>query len=134
MGIELVQWKRITNFTGRNGYCKCSGIELMNWDHNKSVNLAALTSKGMVGRMDIEIPVEALPDLIAKLQSYLPTMDVPELIRRADAGSTDALDTLEELSGSLSHDANCSYRHKGECDCPKNDITQALDRHERQPA
>jgi hypothetical protein len=65
---DMVTWSRTTNFTGRNGGCKCSGVELLSLEHNKSVMVSALTGRGDVGRCDIEIPLEALPDLIAKLE------------------------------------------------------------------
>jgi len=66
-----VTWKRSTNFTGRNGYSKCSGLDMLPLDHNDSVMLSPLTSRGAVGRCNIEIPMESLPEVIAKLQSFV---------------------------------------------------------------
>ncbi len=67
-----VKWQRTTNFTGRNGYAKCSGLEVLPLPHNDTVMLSPLTSRGVVGRCDIEVPVEALPELIAKLSALVP--------------------------------------------------------------
>ena len=67
-GTEQVKFERQTHFTGRNGYGKCNGIDLLPLDHNKSLMIAPLTSRGDVGRCDIEVPMENLPELIAKLQ------------------------------------------------------------------
>ena len=68
---ETISWERITNFTGRNGYFKCSGVELFRLDHNNSVMVSALTGRGDVARCDIVVPLEALPELIAKLNALL---------------------------------------------------------------
>lgn len=65
-----VHFSRQTNFTGRNGYMKCSGINLLRQEN--SVLLAPLTSRGCIGRCDVEIPLEDLPALIAGLQALLP--------------------------------------------------------------
>lgn len=71
-----VTWERTTRFTGRNGNFKCSGVELYPLDHNKSVLVSALTGRGDVARCDIEIPLEAVPALIAKLQVLLHAVEV----------------------------------------------------------
>jgi len=73
---DTVRWDRTTNFTGRNGYFKCSGIELVPLDHNSSVMVSALTGRGDVARCDIEIPLEAVPDVIAKLQAMVCSVEV----------------------------------------------------------
>jgi hypothetical protein len=72
---DTVRWDRTTNFTGRNGYFKCSGVEYP-LDHNKVVLLSALTGRGEVARCDIEIPLEAVPALIAKLQALIHAVEV----------------------------------------------------------
>jgi len=69
-------WARTTRFTGRNGNFKCSGIELLPLDHNKSVLISALTGRGDVARCDIEIPIEAVPEVIAKLQALVCSAEV----------------------------------------------------------
>jgi len=67
---DEVTWDRLTNFTGRNGYGTCSGIELMAVPADK-VMLTALTSKGDTARCDITIPLEAVPALIRSLRKVL---------------------------------------------------------------
>ena len=74
MIFNQVKFARQTNFTGRNGYFACSGIEVLHLNHNNSVMLSPLTSRGVVGRCDIEVPLENVPDLIAQLQALIPTV------------------------------------------------------------
>ena len=69
-----VLFSRLTKFTGRNGYMKCSGISLTRQDN--SILLAPRTSRGFIGRCDVEIPLEDLPALIAGLQALLPKRPV----------------------------------------------------------
>jgi hypothetical protein len=72
MDNQQVTWKgRLTNFTGRNGWFRCSGLDIQPLEHNQSVMIAPLTSQSMVGRCDIEIPLEALPEVVAKLQALI---------------------------------------------------------------
>jgi hypothetical protein len=69
--MPTATWERKTRFTGRNGNFKCSGVELYPLEHNKSVLVSALTGRGDVARCDIEIPLEAVPGVIAKLQALI---------------------------------------------------------------
>ena len=79
---DTVTWERLTKFTGRNGNFNCSGVELLPLEHNNSVLVSALTGRGDVARCDIEIPLEAVHDLIAKLQALLrPAVTVREEVR-----------------------------------------------------
>jgi hypothetical protein len=72
MDNQQVTWKgRLTNFTGRNGWFRCGGLDIQPLEHNQSVMIAPLTSQGVVGRCDIEIPLEALPEVVAKLQALI---------------------------------------------------------------
>lgn len=66
--MERVEWDEPTNFTGRNGYMKCGGVELLYLPQNHQVMVSALTSRKDVGRCDITVPVESLSELITKLQ------------------------------------------------------------------
>lgn len=75
MAIEYTYFSRITNFTGRNGLMKCSGIEIMPISNDRVI-LSPLTSKGIVGRCDIFIPVEDIPKLIQTLQNYAVQQEV----------------------------------------------------------
>lgn len=67
MAQVQVKFERITNFTGRNGFMKCSGIDLLETS-DKTVMLSPITSKGTIGRCDISVPVESIPALIAALE------------------------------------------------------------------
>jgi hypothetical protein len=102
-GDNTVKFTRQTNFTGRNGYHKCSGIELWVMNGQQAVNIAPLTSKGVVGRCDIEVPLEDVPALIAALQAIVP-----------------APTSYDETP----HEAHCAKRVHGaaECDCIKADM------------
>ena len=62
-----IKFARTTNFTGRNGYFKLCGVELLRLLQNNSVMLTAISTKG-VARCDMEIPNEEIPALIAALQ------------------------------------------------------------------
>lgn len=70
------KWKRMTKFTGRNGNFNCSGLEFLPLDHNMSVLVSALTGRGDVARCDIEIPMEAISEVIAKLQALVCSVEV----------------------------------------------------------
>ena len=70
MPEEQVKFARTTSFLGRNGHMKCGGIDITSF--GSSVTLSPLTSRGVIGRCNIEIPLENLPEVIAKLQSLLP--------------------------------------------------------------
>ena len=59
-----------TVFVGRNGSGHCAGVEIQL--NNKVVDLCPLTSKGQLGNCHINLPMEAIPDLVRKLQSLLP--------------------------------------------------------------
>lgn len=61
-----LKFSRQTNFTGRNGYFKCSGIELLITCDDK-VMLTPLTSRGEPARCDVTVPVEDIPALIEML-------------------------------------------------------------------
>ena len=74
--MPTATWERTTRFTGRNGNFKCSGVELYPLEHNRSLLVSALTGRGDVARCDIEIPLEAIPDVIAKLQALVCSVEV----------------------------------------------------------
>lgn len=68
-----VLFSRQTTFLGRNGYMKCSGLDLCQGGlRDDLVLLAPLTSRGHVGRCELEIQLEDLPALISGLQKLLP--------------------------------------------------------------
>ena len=67
MTNKQIHFSRLTNFTGRNGYMKCSGMDILHLNHSQSCMIAPLTSKNQVGRCDIEIPDEDMPKLVREL-------------------------------------------------------------------
>jgi hypothetical protein len=66
--MKHINFKRVTNFTGRNGYFKQSGIDFLPIPQRNSIMIAPLTSKGEIGRCDMEIPKESIDELIKVLQ------------------------------------------------------------------
>ena len=67
MGKQIT-WENTTNFTGRNGYMKCNGLDLMAMSNDTELIISPLTSKGDVGRCDIAIPIEKIPKIISALK------------------------------------------------------------------
>lgn len=76
--MSQITFTRKTNFTGRNGYFKASGLDLclleFGEDH-KTIMIAPLTSRGEIARCDITIPFEDVPDLIRELQALTDDRD-----------------------------------------------------------
>lgn len=66
MGKQIT-WDESTNFTGRNGFMKCNGLNLQALSNDTELMVSPLTSKGAVGRCDISIPIEKLPEIISLL-------------------------------------------------------------------
>jgi hypothetical protein len=64
--LKELKFQRMTDFTGRNGFFQCSGVEIMSISDNK-VMISPFTSKGKVGRCDIAIPIEDIPEFTNKL-------------------------------------------------------------------
>lgn len=68
--MKDIKFDVLTNFTGRNGYGKCSGIELlhgMERDGQQCFMLTPLTSKGNTANCDILIPVSAIEGIVREL-------------------------------------------------------------------
>jgi len=63
-----VKFTRVMNFTGRNGYMKQSGVDIQTAAHDEKVIISPITSRGYVGRCDMEIPYENLPSFIGELK------------------------------------------------------------------
>jgi hypothetical protein len=74
MSIKNLAFNRHVTFTGRNGTMKCAGVELMEFDDR--VQISPITSKGDVGRCDIDIPKENVPALIEALAPKKPDVFV----------------------------------------------------------
>lgn len=70
-------FKTITQFLGRNGMSKCTGINVTKFplaEHKAEdipyVTIVPITSKGVIGRSMIQIPFTSLPELIKELQNH----------------------------------------------------------------
>ena len=64
-----------TTFLGRNGVFKATGVELtksVTGEGHSVIVIEPITSRGVCGRSNIEVPTEDIPALIAKLQTFLP--------------------------------------------------------------
>jgi hypothetical protein len=101
MAIKTVNFKRPVTFTGRNGTFKCIGVELM--ECGDRVQISPITSKGQIGRCDIDVPAEDVDAFIEAFQSLKPK---PK--------------SYDETP----HEAGCAKRQHGaaECDCVKADM------------
>ena len=126
---DTVTWVQTPNIGERSRFCNYSGITLLPLEHNDGVTMTALSRRGEVLNCDIEIPMDAIPELIEKLESMLPwsTDAVNDLLTKAEDGDMDAGQKLSDVFDQISHDCNCACRHHGECDCIKNRILTALD-------
>lgn len=67
------------NFTGRNGYGKSAGIDVVLIDYGNDseskILLTPLTSRKVLARCDMTIPISSVPELIAVLQSMVEESD-----------------------------------------------------------
>lgn len=66
--MDIINFKRSCNFTGRNGYFRQSGLEVLHSSGRPNIMLVPITGKGREARCDMEIPLESLPELIRVLQ------------------------------------------------------------------
>jgi len=64
--MRKITFDKPTKFLGRNGYFKCTGL-FVTENPNGEVWIEPITGKDEVGRCRIEIPVEALTEVIASL-------------------------------------------------------------------
>lgn len=63
-----------TKFLGRNGICKCNGVNITLCDSEKNTKVVVLepvTSKMLIGRCNIEIPKADLKRFILTLETFL---------------------------------------------------------------
>lgn len=67
-----MKFSRMTNFTGRNGYGQCSGVEVLIVPDDKLI-LIPLTSKGKEANCDFTIPIEDAEPFIKEVRRTLPT-------------------------------------------------------------
>lgn len=66
----MIEFKRKTWFTGRNGLFTSKGLEVRE-TFGDSIVVSPVTSKGQVGRCDIAIPKESIYNLIRELERYM---------------------------------------------------------------
>jgi len=69
--MNKVSFKTNTSFLGKNGMFKCTGVNVTRADFNNEkpyITIAPITSKEVIGRCMIRVPVENIPDLIKLLQ------------------------------------------------------------------
>lgn len=69
--MTQVKFSKETKFTGRNGYFRCTGVELLKMDHSDEVMISPLTGNGSVGRCDISVPIADIPKLVEQLQELI---------------------------------------------------------------
>lgn len=73
-----VSWDRLVSFQGRNGTGKCSGVSVfVNTVHGQIIDLAPLTSRRNVANCSIEVPFEALHELVDVLTRLRDTFAPP---------------------------------------------------------
>lgn len=68
-----MKFTKQTTFLGRNGVFKATGLEItrcLDADDRSVIVLEPVTSKGVTGRCNIEIPPEDIPALIVELQKF----------------------------------------------------------------
>lgn len=65
--LKIITFKRNTAFLGRNGYFKCSGLEISR--DGDLVQLQPVTSKGLTGRCLIEIPAEHVVEVLRAMKA-----------------------------------------------------------------
>ena len=66
--IKQVTFAEPTHFQGRNGYFKCTGIEILTYKETNDITLWPITSKGKAGNCCIEIPKNKISELITQLR------------------------------------------------------------------
>ena len=78
MKEEIIKFNNLTLYKGRNGYGKCFGITLIDWDtitkksqFTNNITLNIINSQGSSSAIQINIPKEHLQEFINKLQTFL---------------------------------------------------------------
>jgi hypothetical protein len=75
--MKKVTWKESTRFLGRNGLFKCNGVDFFE-NFSGGIAIMPITSKGVTGKCEIEIPVESIPQVIKSLKIAQNMAHVPE--------------------------------------------------------
>lgn len=78
MKEEIIKFNNPTLYKGRNGYGKCFGIILKDWDtitkksqFTNNITLNIINSQGNSSVIQINIPKEDIQQLIDKLKMFL---------------------------------------------------------------
>jgi hypothetical protein len=58
-------------YIGRNGDGLCNGVSVYDYEFKKCKDITPITSKGYNGRCSIDIPYQAIPDVVLKLMPGL---------------------------------------------------------------
>ena len=61
-----IKFKKLTYFTGRNGFCNMSGVRVTRFDGGNLL-LEPFTSRNKIGRCELVIDKDSVDDLIAAL-------------------------------------------------------------------
>jgi hypothetical protein len=68
-----MKFSQPTTFLGRNGSFEASGLEInpyRTWNNHLVIVFEPITSRGNIGRCNIEIPIQDIPALIAELKRF----------------------------------------------------------------
>lgn len=68
MNTYKIEYKKIVNFTGRNGFFKSNGLLIDKYNSEDIILLYPRTSKNKYANCCIEIPVEEIDNLIEILK------------------------------------------------------------------
>jgi len=78
MKEEIIKFNKHTLYKGRNGYGRCFGITLTDWDtitkksqFTNNITLNIMNSQGNSSAIQINIPREHIQEFIKKLQTFL---------------------------------------------------------------
>lgn len=64
--FKEIHYKRVVSYNGKNGWLKCKGIDIMSL--GDYIRISPLTSRGLVAKCHIDVPVEEIDNLINELQ------------------------------------------------------------------
>lgn len=96
--MEKIHFSTLTEFTGRNGVGKCSGVEVMPFSHEDYILLTPLTSKGEIARCDFRIPKA---DAIKLAEALLRASKVPTEIWTPRQPTVTTVPATEETEGAF---------------------------------
>jgi hypothetical protein len=77
MSILSINKNLELSFLGRNGYAHMCGVSVIAFQSLRALHIEPITSRGLVGRCSIQIPVAQLDDFIAALRSEAADVALP---------------------------------------------------------